>query len=115
MADLKAVSGEALEQAVKDGYTPILTWVVVYPDREVIVPEQRYLDTIEAERHFKAAYDNIRNREEVTSWLLWLRLKRHQDPAEHPPEKFDEWLASVVRPELKAEIDLGETPVPLEQ
>ena len=115
MADLRQVSGEALTKAIEDGYTPISTWSIVYDDRTVVVPESRYLDVVKAERHFKAAYDKIQDREEVISWLIWMRLKRHDNPAERPSGTFDEWLATVVRPELKVEIDLGETPVPLEE
>ena len=114
MADLKEVSGKALTQAVEDGYTVIYTWIIVYEDgREVIVPPSRYIDVVEAERHFRAAYDKISDREETISWLIWRRLKRHPNPDEHPRGEFNDWLNTVARPVLKAEIDLEEQPVPL--
>ena len=114
MADLKQVSGKALTQAVEDGYTVIYTWIIVYEDgREVVVPDSRYIDVVEAERHFRQAYDKISDREETISWLIWRRLKRHDNPNEHPKGEFNDWLNTVARPVLKAEIDLEEEPVPL--
>ena len=114
MGDLKQVSGKSLNKAIEDGYTPIYTWLIEYEDgREVAVPESRYIDVVEAERHFRQAYDKISDREEVISWLIWRRLKRHQDTAEHPQGEFNDWLNQVKRPVLKVEIDLEEEPVPL--
>ena len=114
MADIQRVEGETLSQAIQDGYTPIFTWIVEYDDgRQVEVPSSRYLDVVQAERHFKAAYDTIKDREEVMSWLLWKRLSRHQDANEHPPDNFEEWLASVSRPQMIVEIDREEDAVPL--
>ena len=116
MADLKQVSGNALTQAVEDGYTVISTWIVEYEDgHSVVVPDGRYIDVVEAERHFRQAYKDISEREEVISWLIWRRLKRHDNSTERPKGDFNDWLNRVARPVLKCEIDLEEEPVPLAQ
>lgn len=113
MADLKTVEGDALKQAIKDGYTPIYSWMVEYDDRQVEIPSSRYADVIAAERHFKAAYKDISERDEVISWLFWKRLARHEDANERPVGTYDEWLGTVVQPIAVCQIDLEEDAVPL--
>ena len=113
MANWKVLTGtEDTAQAIADGYTLDFAWRVVYDDRTVEVPVSRYLDTIAVEKHFRAAYKDISDREEVIGWLIWRRLSRHEDANERPQGTFEEWLETVVKPELVTRIDLDEEPVP---
>ena len=111
MANIRAVEGEERERLLREGYTPTFVWFIEYEDgRLVEVPPARYKDSILAERRFKTAYDQISDREEVISWMMWTRLHRHDDKNEHPVGSYDDWLDQVARPVLECRVDLDQDP-----
>ena len=112
--NLKRIKGDEIQQAADDGYTPIFTTTIEYSDgRLVVVPDEKHIDVIRAERHFKKAYAEIMSFSDTNSWMCWTRLKRHEDKNERPSKKYDEWLEDIRKIYLKVEIDLDEE-LPLE-
>ena len=112
--DLKQIKSDEVKQAIEDGYTPIFTTTVEYSDgRQVVVPDEKHIDIIRAERHFKKAYSEILGFNDTMSWMSWTRLKRHEDETERPTKPYDKWLEDIEKMYLKVEIDLDEE-LPLE-
>ena len=101
-----------VKEYVDKGYTLHSTWTVEYADRVVEVPEGRYKDVIDVERALGKPYDKMKETEECASWLVWHRLKRHQDENERPTTTFEVWLDTIESPNLKVTVDLDEN-IPL--
>ena len=105
---------DELEDLNAQNYTVLTKWVVEYTDATAVeVPEAEYLDSIRAEHKFKKPWSVINEFEETTSWLFWLRLKRHPVEEVRPKVRYEDWVKTIDRLSLRAWYDPEEDVAPL--